>query len=700
MNPSNVNTPARQTLRQAVEHLDAGRAPQAEILIRQVLQTEPENHQALNLLGVVALNSGHALQSIEFFLQAIQLHGADAEYYCNLGVARLNTNGADEGEAALQTALKLKPGHPMANFNMGLRDLQSGRFEDALKRLSKAAKKMPHNLTAQNALGVAHSKCGKSAKAVQLFRSVLKAQPNHREAELNLAGALMEMGKMDEAIALYNGLIEKYPDQAQLYFNLGVALRKAGRSFDAIDAYAQALVLEPQFTDAHVNLSTIYSGQGNQDAALDHLKTACALRPDDIHILNNEARALFDAGFSAEALAACERVCAQNPGNLEALGIQVRVLQNDGRFADARASAAQALAVNPDAVPVLLALSYDKDHAFSDEEIQSLKKATAGDGADTAEAIQAWFALGKIHNDRGEYGPAFNFYKRGNALRDAPYNWTKADEQNVFASLLDTFSETFFQDTQNMGQDSTRPVFIVGMPRSGTTLVEQIIASHPSAAGGGELYDIQNISDDLARTLNCAAPYPACVKNLDAATANSQAERYLARLDQISKTAERVTDKMPGNYLHLGLIAKLLPNARVIYCRRDPMATCFSIYQQNFQGFHSYAYDLTKLGWRYRNHERLMDHWRSVLPLSILDVAYEDVIDDQEGQSRRILDFCDLKWDPSVLDFHKTERAVQTASLWQVRQPIFTSALKHWCAYEEFLGPLKEALDQGCPPYT
>lgn len=693
MGPGNTHSSAQQALRQAREHLNHGRAQQAEALIRQVLNIQADNHEALNLLGVIALNANHTPQAVELFARAIQLHGAEAEYHCNLGVALLNANRANDGEAALLAALKRKPAHPMANLNLGLRDLQAGRFDDARQRLEKAVKKMPTNAIALNALGVAHSKCGKPAKAAQLFRTVLKAHPEHLDAQINLASALVDMDEADKAIALYTRLIEKHPGQMRLHFNHGVALRKAKRDLDAIDAYERALAIEPRFADAHLNVSTIYANRGHHDAALEHVKAAAALKPNDIHIMTNKARALRDAGLKTEALTACERIDALAPGNADALGIRMTVLQNDGDFASARDIATRALTANPELIPVLLALSQDKDYAFSDAQIQSLENAASDVSTDAASATRAWFALAKVHHDRDDHTSAFDSYKRGNTLRDESFAWTKTDEQALFTALTYTFTAAFFKAAPIIGNDSERPVFIVGMPRSGTTLVEQIVASHPSAEGGGELPDIQVMADTLQRTLGSAAPYPACVTELDAAKADMLATRYLERLTRVSDTAERVTNKMPDNYQHLGFIARLLPKARVIYCRRDPMANCFSIYQQNFEGFHPYAYDLEKLARRYRNHERLMDHWRKVLPLPILEVAYEDMVADQEGQSRRIMEFCNLDWNPRVLDFHETARNVQTASLWQVRQPIYTGALKGWRAYEAFLDPLKKSLD-------
>lgn len=684
-----------QVLRQAADHVDSGRLQQGEALLRQVLATQPDNHEALNLLGVVALQAGHVPQAADLFARAIHLHDADAQYHCNLGVALLSANRPNEGEDALLAALRLKPSHPVANLNLGLRDLQAGRFEDARARLEKAVKKMPRHPTALNALGVAHSKCGYPAKALSYFRSVLKIQPGHFDAQLNMAGALTELKKPDEAIALYRRLIESHPDQARLYFNLGVALRLSQNVIAAIEAYEQALALEPRLVDAHVNASVLYSNMGDDEAALEHAKLAGQLRTNDVHIMLNEARMLFNAGLGDDAQAACERISAQFPDNTEALGIRIRALQNDGHFERARDLGAQALMTDPNATFALAALSFDKNYTFSDENIERLKRFASSNESEPSLAIQAWFALGKIHHDRKDFERAFEFYKRGNAMRDAEFTWTDEDEDTLFTAQIKTCTEAFFKTAPAGGNDSERPVFIVGMPRSGTTLVEQIIASHADAAGAGELPTMHNISTALPHALGDAEPYPSCLTKLDAALTDRFARQYLDRLDRVSTTARRVTDKMPDNYLRLGLIQRLFPKARIIHCQRDPMATCFSIYQQNFKGFHPYAYDLTKLGRRYRNHERLMEHWRQVLPLPILDVAYEDLVQNQEEQSRRILAFCNLDWDEGVLNFHKTTRTVQTASLWQVRQPIYAGSLKSWRAYEAALEPLKIALKNG-----
>jgi len=693
MGGRNETDSTKMLLKEASEHLKNSRFPQAEQLIRQVLQFHPENHEALNMLGCIALNCGHIAQAIEVLTRAIELDDREAEYHCNLGVALLNANQGDKGEDELRISLKLRPNNPIAHLNLGLRALQSGRFEDAKKLLVKATKKMPQNLTALNGLGIANLKCGKPVKAKQQFRAILKLQPDHLEAGVNLAGLLTETGEFDQAIDLYKKLISLHPDKARLNFNLGLALQKSHQELDAIEAYEHALLIDPLLVDAHVNISNILMNRGKLDAAIKHIQAAKSLKPEDVHILINEARLLRISGHSDDAFFACDKILSLEPDNRKAQFIRMATHQDCGNFDQSRMLAQQMLDKNPNDVSVLFSLSTDKNFVHSDPQIECLKEVAKNEQANTDEIVISNFVLGDIYAARHEYSEAFNFYKRGNYLRDIGMNWSDRGENSLFDGLVKTFTKDIFKTPQSVATESARPIFIVGMPRSGSTLVEQILASHPDVVAGGELEFFDDISESLPRMVQGSLSYPNCAVDLDVDTRESLALQYLDCLKEVSKTAARVTDKMPNNYLHLGLIALLFPNARIIYCRRHAMATCFSIYQHDFVGSHPYAYDLKKLGQRYCNHERLMSHWRDVLPMPILEVVYEDLVQDQGNQSRRILDFCDLEWDDRVLNFYETTRAVQTASTWQVRQPIYTSSLANWSNYAEFLNQLKESLD-------
>jgi hypothetical protein len=266
------------------------------------------------------------------------------------------------------------------------------------------------------------------------------------------------------------------------------------------------------------------------------------------------------------------------------------------------------------------------------------------------------------------------------------------DDQALMDTRISTFSQAFFDSPSATGSNDERPIFIVGMPRSGTTLVEQVISSHPRAEGAGELRTIGQIASELPGRIGSALPYPACVGELKQAALSDAAQFYCDRISRISEGALRITDKMPGNYIDLGLIALMFPHARVIHCRRDARATCMSVYFNDFDAYHPYACDLNRIGLRYHHYRRLMEHWSTVLPLPILTVDYEAMVADVEATSRRILEFCDLPWDERVLQFHETKRVVQTTSMWQVRRPIYRDSLDLWRHYEQHLEPLEQGL--------
>ena len=263
--------------------------------------------------------------------------------------------------------------------------------------------------------------------------------------------------------------------------------------------------------------------------------------------------------------------------------------------------------------------------------------------------------------------------------------------------MIAIFDKRLFSRRQGFGSESQAPVFIVGMPRSGTTLIEQVLASHPRVFGAGELDQISHLVNAISAEISGAPPYPDSAADLDALTACRLGESYVSYIGRLSDGSDRVTDKMPGNFMHLGFIALLLPGARIIHSKRSPIDTCLSCYFQHFTQPMPFAGDLTNLGTYYQGYERIMTHWRNVLPLPMLEVDYEEMVGDHETMCRRIVEFSGLEWDEACLQFHKTERTVKTASTWQVRQPLYTTSVARWRHYEAFLGPLKKALGESPP---
>ncbi|MDH3412537.1 MAG: sulfotransferase, partial [Gammaproteobacteria bacterium] len=302
------------------------------------------------------------------------------------------------------------------------------------------------------------------------------------------------------------------------------------------------------------------------------------------------------------------------------------------------------------------------------------------------------FALGKINDDCGRYAEAFDHYQKANAERAARIKFDVDAAKAEVTRLMQIFDTGFFNQRSDYGDSSELPVFIVGMPRSGTTLVEQILSAHPEVHAAGELMDINELAGGLRRRLSSSADYPECVEKIDAATSRKLAGEYLSGLRRRDPNALRITDKLPGNYMLLGLIALLLPRARIIYCRRHPLDVALSIYFTDFRAGHHYSYALEHIAAHFSQFTRLMDHWGRVIPAPMLEVRYEQVVAEPDAQIRRLLEFLGLDWDARCLEFQKVNRPVHTASAWQVRQPLYASSVARWQRYAQHLGVLEAAL--------
>ncbi len=312
------------------------------------------------------------------------------------------------------------------------------------------------------------------------------------------------------------------------------------------------------------------------------------------------------------------------------------------------------------------------------------------------------FALGKCYDDSGDYDKAFPHFMAGCKMKRAKLTYDPANAERQFAGLMEIFDQAAIDRLRGSGDPpgdpSGVPVFVLGMPRSGTTLTEQIIASHPDVYGAGELHDLLRIAERNIGGATTPVSFPDNLRALDRQTLTAWGAEYVAGLKQRAPDAKRITDKMPANFFAVGLIHLMLPNAKIIHVNRNPVDTCLSCFTRLFNRKQEHTYDLAELGQYYVHYARLMDHWRKVLPAgAFLDVQYEDIVADQEAQARRLIAYCGLEWNDACLDFHNTKRSIRTASVTQVRQPIYTSSVERWRHYEKFLGPLLDALGDLAP---
>lgn len=534
---------------------------------------------------------------------------------------------------------------------------QAGEIQAAEKGYRQVLRISPNQPDALHLLGVIAQQVGCHDKAIKCISQAIAANPKVAAFHGNLGAAYDSSGRFDEAIASYHRAIELSPTHPDAHYNLGITLRQLEKLDEAVDCFRRAIELNPDFGGAHNNLGATLAKQGRFSAAETALLRALELTPDHAEVHRNLGSLYCEQGKHDAAAAHLERAVELNPG-----------------YASARAG-----------------LAHMKRHSEADrDEIGRLEEALSDKQLPPRDACSIHFALGKMYDDIGQWDDAFKHYREANQLADWQF-----DRESVVRKadlLIKTFTPALFSAKANLGRRSDLPVFVVGMLRSATTLVEQILASHRSVFGAGELPEFGDVVWAIQSEFASGDRYPSCLPLITGDCVETLADRYLGHLRQLDGQATRIVDKMPTNFWHLGLIAMFLPGAKIVHCKRHPLDVCLSCYFQPFSSRVDFACDLTNLGTYYRQYERLMAHWRTVLPLEVLDVEYEDLVGDQEAVTRRLLDFCGLDWDPNCLKFHANKRVVRTASHWQVRQPIYTRSVDRWRHYEEHLGPLKEAL--------
>jgi tetratricopeptide (TPR) repeat protein len=595
-------------------------------------------------------------------------------------VAMINAGRFADVENMARELLERHPNSGLAWKVLGVSLKTRGR--DALHALQRAVALLPDDAEARSNLGNALRDQGQLEEAAASYRRALELKPDYAGAHSNLGNVLLDLRRPDDAIASYRRALEIKPDYAQAHNNLANTLRSLGRLDEAAASYRRALALEPLYAEAYNNLGVALRDSGRLDEAAASYRRALEIKPDLAEALSNLAIVQRVQGRIAQAQASCRRALEIDPNAATATVFLAELHADEGQFAEAEALFKRAISIDP-----------DSPQAWSG--IARLRKMTADDAAWLAEAQriaglplpprqEAYlrYAIGKYFDDVKAYDQAFLSVQRANELTK---RYTVAHDRQQLTQAVDRmmrfYDRTLINQARIDANPSQRPVFIIGMPRSGTTLAEQILASHPKIAGAGEL-PFWN---------DAAAGYKSAARDggtSGGATAKL-AEDYLRLLADLSPNALRVIDKMPANFLFLGLIHSALPNARILHMCRNPIDTCLSIYFQHFEIAYSYANDLEDLAHYYTEYSRVMEHWRSTLPENaILDVPYEGLVEDQEAWSRKMLEFIGLPWDPICLDFHRTERAVITASKWQVRQRISKSSVGRWRNYERFLGPL------------
>ena len=540
---------------------------------------------------------------------------------------------------------------------------------------------------------MAAEKCEDWAAAKRHYHEVADAAPKHAPTFQRLGLIALHEGRPRDAMENLQRSLSIEPADPVCLNNLGNVLRELGRVRESASAYGQALIHRPGYPSALYNLAGAFALLGECSKAIGAYRELLLLTPGDAEAWNALGLSLLDAGDLAGSRKALEEARRLKPNDADILNGLGVVHQFEGNFDTAGRLYLASIESDPGFARAYGNLVRSRRMTADDIVfVEPIEKIAYDESRDDESRLIARHALGKVYDDLAEYDKAFENYAIGNALKHRMVDFNAAEHNALVERILAEYDEAFFRAHAGEGNPSTRPVFVIGMIRSGTSLVEQILASHSRVYGAGELLRISGLVTNLPAELGTAVEYPECIRYLNENVIRGAANGYLEYVANRNDQALRVIDKLPTNFLYLGFIATLFPNARVIHCRRGVLDVCLSIYFQHFAKGHLYAYSFDDIAAYYAEYERLMRHWRSVLSIEILDVQYEQLLDDLECESRRMLNYCELDWEDACFSFHRSHRPVRTASSWQVRQPLYQTAKARWKKFDRHLNGLKKAL--------
>ena len=631
--------------------LDRGLWAEALASFSRVLQSRPDDVEALVGSGDALQKLGRPEDSIQHYQHALRVDPKHPRARNNLGNAFLALGQYADAAGYYRLALDIRPRDPLVLCNLASAQSRLKFQDEALANVRAALALDPNSGLGHNTLGTILASFGDREGAISSFRQALIRDSHDVDALNNLANILREIGYRRDALALLARAVKCNPMRADSHCNLGMTLFELRRINDAVAAFRQALALDPSHAPAHLNL----------------------------------ALALRQQRRPAEAEASCRAALAAKPKYVDALAFLGELEADRGRFAEAQHLMQQAMAIDPNYAPAVASAATHRKMTLSESDWARHAAGLLQKPLPLQHEIGLRYALGKYFDDIGDYSAAFAQFSRANELGrrlHGPYDAAKlAGHVDKIMSIFDAglLGRRWHTDGQSA------PIFIVGMPRSGTSLAEQILASHPAVFGAGEV----SFWDEAYRAVRAAHDAGQDLADL----VSRLAGEYRAQLAKLSSGAPRIVDKLPANFFYLGLIHAAFPDARFIHMQRHPIDTCLSIYFQHFFNIGPYAHDLGSLADYYRQYLRIMAYWREHLPEeTLLDVPYEQLVGDQQGWTRRMLEFLGLPWDPRCLEFDTTDRVVITASNWQVRQKIHTSSAGRHKNYAQFLGPLEDLM--------
>ena len=651
MNSSEVNQ-LRDSFGKIVGCIQQGNPAAAVALAQQILRDHPNEPNILRVLGVALMRQGKYEEALKHLSTAVKIAPEVADGHEQYGLALAALGRLNEAEESLQTALRLDPNSESVHSKLTRLQAMQGKDEESRKTRNRMFELNPHWQKMRDAMKLQVD--GKHNEARQLVKKVLREDPDNINA-LNLMGGIcMAQEAFNDAEAFLRKAVGLAPDFAVAWSVLSMSLKEQAKFDEAVEAMEKALSLEPKNAEWHSTLGNQLLVWGKEERALASYDRALAIQPDNAGALHSKGHALKTMGDLDDAIRAY------------------------------RASAK----VRPDLGEVYWSLANLKTFRFDPDEVEIMQTQLDSGKLNDHSELHFCYALGKHFEDQEDYPKAFEYYTQGGASKRKSVRFDPVDFDYKTNQIIEVFTPEFFEKRASFGYSDPAPILIVGLPRSGSTLIEQILCSHSQVDGTAELADLMTLGHRTGQNRFDKLKYPESLFDIYADSIEDLGKEYIERTFHHRQGAPYFTDKMPNNFPHIGFLHLILPNAKVIDARRHPLDSCFGTFKQLFAKGQPFSYDLFELGQYYKSYIRLMEHWDQVLPGKVLRVHYEDNVADQENQARRMIEHCGLKWEDQVLRFYETERAVKTASSEQVRQPIYNKSVNSWKRYETELEDL------------
>jgi len=664
--------------------LQKGRYPQVIDICQQALARNPNDDTALGLMARALFESGNAAQAGELFQRAHNLAPDNPDHLAGIGIYLATTGQADKALAAFEEAIRLKPNHQDALYNGGLCAVLIGNPQRARDLLTRAVKRQSCNINALINLGMVCRQLSQTSDSKKWLLKALKQDPSNQLARVNFGYICLEEGRIEEARRAFNAILKKQPDELEASMGMAHCLIKEGKIGEALNCL-ETLVKGNSDVPA-ILLLYAYCLRLDQrfEEAVRQLRCVVELNPESEEALIGLGETLAEMGEVEEALTLFDRCRDYHPASIKPYYQRIRTLQSAGRFEEARADITEVKSRWPNEKDGYVLQVEDGGFPISEADETAIKKILKSGEVDSSSEMLLRFALAMHMDRRGCYDEAFIYAKKANALVDQTLAYDRKEEERHLEATKDFFTEEAVRRLKTLGSQSEAPIFIVGMPRSSTSLVEKILAAHTEVSAAGEIGKVGVLARGLAIQNEKPKTYLEAIKSIDGHTVSHITKAYLSALEPFSIGASRITDKSIDQYRYLGFVHGLFPNARIIYCQRHPLDVVVSIFLQRFEYHHPFAYDLQKIARQYEAHLQYMRHWQAQgVPFYIAD--YARLLAEPEEAIRELLEYVELPFEDDCLSFHKAPGQVRTASQWQVRQPLYATSKGRWRNYEPYL---------------